>query len=132
MKKVSTYFIVLLLLVLPLSLRAQATQTTSAAAQLTALLNNLKTFSANFQQVVYSNQGTVLQKSSGDMEMWLRAAFVGGAQFKMIPGVYGLYYHSPSGISTNPNSHVYTENKRIWTTLRDIPKNCFDHIELLV
>lgn len=42
-------------------------------------------------------------KSAGDFEMWLRAV-QGGAQFKKINGVYGLYYSNPAGLSTRPGS----------------------------
>ena len=39
-------------------------------------------------------------KFAGDWEMWLR--FVeGGAQFKRVSGVHGLYYHNPYGLTTD-------------------------------
>ena len=39
-------------------------------------------------------------KSAGDWEMWLRAV-QNGSVFKMIDGIHGLYYHNPTGLSTN-------------------------------
>ena len=39
-------------------------------------------------------------KYAGDYEMWLRAA-AGGAQFLKVPGILGLYYYNPQGLSTN-------------------------------
>jgi glycosyltransferase involved in cell wall biosynthesis len=41
--------------------------------------------------------------SAGDLEMWNRAVLAGSA-FKSIPGVSGLYYVNPKGISTNNNA----------------------------
>ena len=40
-------------------------------------------------------------KSAGDWEMWLRAVR-NGSKFSKIPGVYGLYYSNPKGLSTDP------------------------------
>ncbi len=40
--------------------------------------------------------------SLGDIEMWNRAAS-GGALFKKLSGLSGLYYDNPEGISTNKN-----------------------------
>jgi len=37
---------------------------------------------------------------AGDWEFWVRIAN-GGSKFKKIPGVYGLAYHNPIGLSTN-------------------------------
>jgi len=64
-------------------------------------------------------------KSSGDWEMWLRAIRK-GAQFKKIPGVCGLYYANPAGISTDKeekkkhrrdleNEVIVDEYKGIWS-----------------
>lgn len=39
-------------------------------------------------------------KSAGDWEMWLRAV-ENGSVFKMVDGVHGLYYHNPTGLSTD-------------------------------
>mgnify|MGYP001563140491 CR=1 FL=1 len=42
-------------------------------------------------------------KSAGDWEMWLRA--VGnGSKFGKLPGIYGMYYMNPTGLSTNPET----------------------------
>ena len=43
-------------------------------------------------------------KSAGDWEMWLRAVSK-GAKLKKIPGILGLYYFNPTGISTNPDNY---------------------------
>ena len=39
-------------------------------------------------------------KSAGDWEMWLRAV-QNGSVFKMVDGIHGLYYHNPTGLSTD-------------------------------
>ena len=39
-------------------------------------------------------------KIAGDWEFWLRAV-KGGARFKKVPGVLGLHYVNPTGLSTN-------------------------------
>lgn len=70
-------------------------------------------------------------KSSGDMEMWLRAAFLGDAKFEYYPEILSLYYSNPLGLSTRPDSLVYKENDRIKKTYRDLLDGCFDHIEYL-
>ncbi len=50
-------------------------------------------------------------KVSGDWEMWLRAV-EGGAEFKRIPGAYGIYYRNPDGLSTGRNVKLAT--KEAW------------------
>jgi GT2 family glycosyltransferase len=41
--------------------------------------------------------------AAGDFDLWLR--FVeGGAQFKKVPGVYGVHYSNPKGLSTNESN----------------------------
>jgi len=40
-------------------------------------------------------------KTASDGDMWLRCA-VGGARIKMVNHPVGLYYHNPTGRSTNP------------------------------
>jgi len=54
-------------------------------------------------------------KSAGDWEMWLRAASK-GSKFKKINDVLGLYYHNPTGISTNPNNFSWKreEEKEVY------------------
>ena len=42
-------------------------------------------------------------RSAGDWELWLRGASQ-GSKFLKIPRVLGLYYFSPTGISTNPEN----------------------------
>jgi glycosyltransferase involved in cell wall biosynthesis len=71
-------------------------------------------------------------KSSGDTEMWVRAAFLGNAKIVMIPGVYGLYYHNPAGLSTKKDSVVYVELNRMKATYKDVPDiTTLEHIEYL-
>lgn len=50
--------------------------------------------------------------SSGDMEMWNRAAYK-GCKFKRIPGIYTLYYANPKGLSTKADSKREEENKYV-------------------
>jgi hypothetical protein len=55
-------------------------------------------------------------KSAGDWEFFLRCAF-GGATFKKIDGVFGLYYFNPKGISTNFENFSWKqeEEKQIYS-----------------
>ena len=55
-------------------------------------------------------------KSAGDWEFFLRCAF-GGAQFKKINEVLGLYYFNPKGISTNFENFAWKqeEERAIYT-----------------
>ena len=39
-------------------------------------------------------------KSAGDWEMWLRA-IDNGSKFAKMPGIYGMYYMNPNGMSTS-------------------------------
>lgn len=39
-------------------------------------------------------------KSAGDWDMWLKAVS-NGSTFEKIPGIYGMYYMNPTGLSTN-------------------------------
>ena len=56
-------------------------------------------------------------KSAGDWDMWLRAASK-GSKFKKIPGILGLYYFNPTGISTNPDnfSWKHEEERKVYET----------------
>lgn len=53
-------------------------------------------------------------KHVGDLEMWMRAA-VSGAIFLKIPGIYGLFYVNPKGLSTNKeyNKKIHLEHQRM-------------------
>ena len=55
-------------------------------------------------------------KIYGDYEMWLRAVDK-GSMFKKVPGVYGIYYFNPNGLSTKRDRQrrrqKNTERKRI-------------------
>jgi len=51
-------------------------------------------------------------KSSGDFEMWIRAA-LSGSVFKKIEGIHSLYYYNPNGISTVHNSPMAEETREI-------------------
>ncbi len=57
-------------------------------------------------------------RSAGDWEMWLRM-IRGGAIFKKVHGVYGLYYRNPKGISTAPASPQKSEIVEIYNTYKD-------------
>lgn len=70
-------------------------------------------------------------KSSGDMEMWVRAAFLGKARFARLPEVLNLCYENPQGISTRSNSVCLAEDQRIKYVYRDLPEGCFEHIAFL-
>ena len=45
-------------------------------------------------------------RSAADWDLWLRCA-IGGAKFKKHPQIMGVYYFSPTGISTNPENNVW-------------------------
>lgn len=49
-------------------------------------------------------------KSAGDFEMWNRAASK-GAQFKRVPGISGLYYVNPQGLSTDVRKKVLQDEE---------------------
>ena len=55
-------------------------------------------------------------RSAGDWEFFLRCAF-GGAEFKKIDEILGLYYFNPKGISTNFENFAWKqeEEKEIYT-----------------
>lgn len=48
--------------------------------------------------------------SAGDWEMWCRAVEQ-GAIFKKVPGVLGLYFENPNGISTSKKNSVIIKNE---------------------
>ena len=58
---------------------------------------------------------------AGDWEMWLRAVR-NGSQFKRLPGVFGMYYMNPDGLSTSPaNEKVrFAEEKEIFWEYTDV------------
>jgi len=60
-------------------------------------------------------------KFAGDWEMWLRAVR-NGSRFMMIEGVYGLYYHNPTGLSTSPDKREakMNEERRVFWEYTDI------------
>lgn len=51
-------------------------------------------------------------KSSGDLELWNRAA-INGSKFKKVPVLGGLYYVSPKGLSTKQDSKKNSEDRFI-------------------
>jgi hypothetical protein len=59
--------------------------------------------------------------SAGDWEMWLRA-IKNGSEFYKLPGVYGLYYLNPNGMSTNfeKQKERFYEEKRVFNKYKDI------------
>ena len=59
--------------------------------------------------------------SSGDYDMWIRAA-LGGSKFKRLPEIVGFYYCNPWGISTNANTRSHRESAQ----LREIYKDFFE------
>ena len=52
-------------------------------------------------------------KSSGDREMWIRAACIGSSQFAGVAEPLGLFYSNPQGLSTKQNTLRFVENERI-------------------
>jgi len=60
-------------------------------------------------------------KFAGDWEMWLRAVR-NGSRFMMIEGVYGLYYHNPTGLTTDPKKrkHKFLEEKKVFWEYTDV------------
>lgn len=58
---------------------------------------------------------------AGDHEMWLRAVRK-GSEFKRIPGVHGLYYMNPKGISTSKANEVkrYKEEQHVFWEYTDL------------
>jgi len=58
---------------------------------------------------------------AGDWEMWLR--FVrNGSVFEKIEGVYGIYYHNPTGLSTNAKTEKekWQEESKVFNTYKEI------------
>ena len=60
-------------------------------------------------------------KYAGDWEMWLRAVS-NGSDFKCVPGVHGLYYHNPVGLSTDKSRHQkkFKEEQSIFHDYRSV------------
>jgi glycosyltransferase involved in cell wall biosynthesis len=60
-------------------------------------------------------------KFAGDWEMWLRAVR-NGSRFMMLEGVYGLYYHNPIGLTTDPDKrkHKFLEEKKVFWEYTDV------------
>ena len=58
---------------------------------------------------------------AGDWEMWLRAVR-NGSTFRRLPGVHGMYYMNPDGLSTSPaNEKIrFAEEKQIFWEYTDI------------
>lgn len=70
-------------------------------------------------------------KSSGDLDFWIRAATLGGANFKKIDGVYSLYYFSPTGMSTSKNSPGREETQNIVQKYKKLWEEHFKDIEYM-
>ncbi len=70
-------------------------------------------------------------KATGGMEFWVRATLCGNAQYKLIPEVYSLYYHNPTGISTEPNSLDKIEKKRVIETFTHLYEYYFNQLSYL-
>lgn len=61
-------------------------------------------------------------KSAGDWEFWLRCIRDNGAKFAKIPGIFGVYYNNPNGLSTNlkTKSNKFLEEKEIFNNYKEI------------
>jgi len=86
-----------------------------------------------WRKSMHSNYGLFneVYTVAGDMEMWIRAAVFGNAQFKKITGFYGLYYLNPTGLSTAPNTLDHIEKKKIMKNYRRMGKEVFEGVEYL-
>lgn len=70
-------------------------------------------------------------KIAGDLEMWLRFTITGNAKFERIKGFYALYYHNPTGLSTESNERSqYEVNKFRWC-YKMMYEEIFKHVEFL-
>ena len=60
-------------------------------------------------------------KYAGDHEMWLRAVR-GGAKFKRVNGIHGLYCMNPSGLSTaaKNKTQIFKEEQKVFWEYADI------------
>lgn len=59
-------------------------------------------------------------RHAGDWQMWLRAV-KNGALFLKVPGIYGLYYHNPKGLSTDPNiARIVQEECKVYLSYRHL------------
>ena len=58
---------------------------------------------------------------AGDWEMWLRAVR-SGSTFRRLPGVHGMYYMNPDGLSTSPENEKvrFGEEKQIFWEYTDV------------
>ena len=58
---------------------------------------------------------------AGDHEMWLRAVRE-GSEFKRVPGVHGLYYMNPEGLSTSKTNEIkrFKEEQRVFWEYTDL------------
>lgn len=74
-------------------------------------------------------------KAAGDLEMWLRLRLIGNVSFKMVKGIYGLYYWNPKGLSTanfpNLNEHDLDEHHAIDVLYRRLYEELFSAIDWL-
>jgi hypothetical protein len=67
-------------------------------------------------------------KATGGMEFWVRCTLCGHAQFKLIKGVYSLYYSNPEGISTKPDSLDKIEKQRVIDTFKSLYESYFNGV----
>ena len=70
-------------------------------------------------------------KATGGMEFWIRCTLCGNAQFKLINGVYSLYYLNPEGLSTKLDSVDRIEKNKIVETFKHLYEYYFKHIAYL-
>lgn len=64
--------------------------------------NCLPTFNPMWRKSVHEKYGLFDEnlKIIGDSELWIRIV-KNGSNFKRVPGIYGIYYHNPKGLSTD-------------------------------
>jgi len=61
-------------------------------------------------------------KIAGDWEFWIRVVSKGSV-FKKLPGIYGVAYNNPNGLSTNPLTVMYLEREK--NIIRSMYKSFF-------
>jgi glycosyltransferase involved in cell wall biosynthesis len=71
-------------------------------------------------------------KSAGDLEMWVRAAGFGNAQFRGIKGFYGLCFMNPQGLSTSKESNDEIEREEIRRACRKGSRLLLKKIEFIL
>lgn len=70
-------------------------------------------------------------RATGGLEFWIRCTICGNAQFKMLKGIYGLYYDNPDGLSTKPDSFDAKEKAEIIAFYCEAYEKKYSHVKFL-